>query len=148
MKYLLLISLWFLSCNTPITEQSEALVDRTDSVKMIGIDSLIMMAHQTVENYKLQLQSNKHSIDSLAHKIVYQENLSATDKAALLEDLQSSRNSNDSYASELDAYKENRIVRRDSIIYNFKYIDSTILRFDTLIVCDTVFRRIKIKRRK
>ena len=65
----------------------------------------------------------------------------------LLIELHTAQSESESYALALNDYKTKRVVQRDTIVYNIKFIDSVVYRIDTVVVYDTIRKRIWVKRK-
>ena len=151
MKNYLIMFLLFFACNSVEKNDSETIIVKnfdTTKTKKINIDSVYNMAQQTVRRYKEQIQNNQQCVDSLSNAITQTKHLSEQDKDRLIDELQNTKRQQNSYETELNAYKTKRKIQKDTIIYNIRYIDSIIYRRDTITIYDTIIKTIFRKKNR
>jgi len=127
-------------CTAPHPENLENLDNEVDTnlYKPINIDSISNVAHQTLIKYRNQMQSNQTKLDCLSNEIRTTKDISSQDKAIMLNEIQHIQSQKQDYESQLNEYKNRKITRRDTTIYNIRFIDTTIYKKDTIVIYDTI----------
>ena len=132
----------FVVCQQEL-EAYEGMINEEDSlfIDIVSLDSLEKLAYQVSEKNKLRHQHDLQQIDSLNLVCVANKLLHEDDKSSSF------------YAAEVmtTIIKDTIVYRnkyKDSIIYKFNhtYINDTI--YKTIEIVDTVYKKVKKKRKK
>jgi len=134
MRWLLIILL-LSSC---IQDHREAYVDESlDTLEnRISTDSLLMLADQIKKVYVNRQFQQRENMDSLQILLSQEVNLYNSTQ-------QEYQNVQSQYQQQLTINEDlmkPTVRRRDSIVYNIRYIDTTIYRRDTIVIVDTIRR--------
>jgi len=99
-------------------------------------DSLFSLADEVVEYVIGREVKKEHHIDSLRKELKTNKSLTTEQILQMEREMRSTRKQQHLYSEELNAYKEKRIIKRDSIVYNIKKVE----RVDTVVITvyDTV----------
>jgi len=139
--FIMFISIVFLVRCTPAPQLPDL-----PEVDRVNVDSLADLTNRSIEQHNYNQTSKKLDLDSLEKCLHLTERTMSAEKNILLRDIVELNVIKRELYSELRDYKSGKIITKDTIIYNIKHKDTTIM--NTIILYDTITRSILIKNRE